>query len=174
MKRYNVLETNKIYDSIEDVLDYCICDGYHEDDGGFEDWVNDQYGEIHINGRTYSAFDILYNIDESNYNDLNDEYCKELNQIDEEEAEFDLKNANIGDTIFIQDYTVEVIGDGDEQDDDEYEDDEDPHTTAVQELRDAIYEAVTDQDVETVENTKCEKSKSDLMKMFQIVGESRE
>lgn len=170
--RYNVLETDEIYDSIEDVLDRCIRDDFYEDDSDFEDWVNNRYGEIRINGGIYTAFDILCNMDDSNYNDLNAEYCEELNQADRRKAEFDLKHADIGDTVYVQDYTVEVIGNENEQDDDEYEDDEDPHAIVVQELRDAIYEAVTGQ--KDTNDTDSDCIGSDLMKMFQVVGEPRE
>ena len=80
--RYLVLEEVEYYNSIDSVIDSCIEEDYHEDDDYFEEWVNDRYDSVTINGETYYPFDIVSNCDSGNYNDLLGEYCEAMNEDD--------------------------------------------------------------------------------------------
>lgn len=110
--RYKVVENNEIFDSIEDVLDYCIDESYHEDDDYFEEWCNNEWGSIEINGDTYWAYDIL---DNDNYNrrDAMNRFCECMNDEDRDQAMYELQHASDGDEIDVQGYTVIALEDED-------------------------------------------------------------
>ena len=91
--------------SIDDVIDYCISDDYHtEDDDYFQEWVNDNYSGTTINGVDYYAYDILEKFD--NLSDVLDLYVESENDHDTENAEYELRHAIDGETIYIQNYEV--------------------------------------------------------------------
>lgn len=104
--RYEV-DSETFYD-IEDVLNYCIEDDYHEDDDEFEDWVNDEYGSITICGDEYYAYDILEKADDHNWSYAKSRYCEEKNDNDREDAIYELTHCKANDYVYIQSYTVYV------------------------------------------------------------------
>ena len=104
-------EEEPIFDTIDEVLEYCIKDDYHEDDDYFEEWVNDCYDRVTINGSTYYPYDILRELDYSNLDDLKEQYCENENENDESNARWELGRANVGDEVYVQGYCVHVIDD---------------------------------------------------------------
>lgn len=154
---FKVLETDEIFETVDEVLDFCIEDDYHDDDDYFEEWVNDMYQGIEIAGTYYHAYDILENADDGSLDDLRNDFCRESNDNDREEAEYEFRNCNIGDTIYIQRYTVEVIENGD------YDGDEAFDTVAMDKLRLEI-------EAQKVENVEEKKNEIDIMSLFQHIG----
>ena len=164
MQKYYVEDDDSVFDDIDEVINYCIDEDYHRDDDYFEEWVNDQYEYIEIYGERYWAYDILNSMADGELESLRDDYCEDQNDSDRENARYELRNANTGSTIYIQSYTIKVIW---EEDDDEDGDDV-IVCNLIEELRAKLKEEEklkVDQAIET------HKTETDLMKMFQIVGE---
>lgn len=156
--RYKVCEDNKIFDSIDEVLDWCIDDNWHEDDNYFEEWVNEYYDGTTINGYEYSAYDIISEFNDGNYSDLKNDFCERMSEDDRENAEYELNNATPGGYVTIQGYEVEVLSDGDE-DGDEVE-------FNVDDLRKTIEDTKAAYDTATAAEKEVE---DDLMSLFQTI-----
>ena len=163
--KYIVLEDDEVFYDIDDVIEHCIAEDYHEDDSYFEDWVNDHEDSVTINGETYQPYDILENLDEGNLNDLRGEFCERMNEDDESDARYELNHAEENEEVHIQNYTVKVVEDSDEGKEEEQECYDE--STAMENLR-ARLEQNKQLNQSIKEETK--KSEEDLMKMFQIVG----
>ena len=157
--RYKVLEDDRIFDDIDDVLEHCIDYEYHWDDDYFEEWVNENWGYITINGYDYYAYDVLDRA--GDLNSVRDDYCERCYDDDRDEAEHSLRRAEIGETIDIQAYTVEIL-------DDEYEVDvEEEPTNKVEEVRWYLEEQKMLEDSAAEEAKKTEEN---LMKLFQVIA----
>lgn len=103
---------DEIFDSIDNVLDYCIEDGYHYDDDYFGEWVNDNWGSITIDGFEYYAYDILDNA--GDLDSVRDTYAERMNEDDREEAGYQLRHASPGEYVECQRYDIEVLPDEEE------------------------------------------------------------
>ena len=66
MKYQIVEDEDEIFETIEDAVDYCISDEWHEDDDAFDEWVNDHNEGTEINGYCYSAYEIISTVDDDN------------------------------------------------------------------------------------------------------------
>ena len=122
--KYQIVEEEEIFETIEEAVDYCISEEWHEDDDSFADWVNDNYESVDINGYYYSAYDIISSMNDDNWGDLKDIYCEECNERDREEAIRNLLRASVEDEIEVHGYNIRVIEDNDETEDfDENEND---------------------------------------------------
>lgn len=162
MMQYRILRSdgdNYITESISDVIEYCISDSYHdEDDDQFEDWVNDNYCGTTIAGVDYSAYDILDRFD--NLSDVVSQYVDSANDSDIENAEYELRHAVDGETIYIQNYEVvcEEIDD---------EPDEEVCDTDLNILREMI-----ETEQMTIETGKmCDEcERENYLKLFQTIG----
>ena len=155
--KYRVVETDDVFDSIDDVLGYCIDESYHEDDDYFEEWLNEMYNGVEICGTYYSAYDILSNADDGNLHDALNDFCESQNESDWENADWELRRAKSGDTVYVQAYEVEVIDDesGDYDGDDEEFD--------IENLRRIVEE-------KAVENEEEKENEKDIMSLFQHIG----
>ena len=159
--RYQIVEDeDEVFDSISDVVDWCIVDDWHSDDDYFEDWVNDNYSGTRINGYDYSAYDIIANVDDGNWTELKDQYCEVCNDEDRDNATRELERAEPGDEIEIQGYNVRVIADDDETED--YDGD-----ALIESVR-ARIEVEKQIVVEVTEEEK--KTEDDIMKLIQVIG----
>lgn len=166
--KYLIIDDDEIKDDIEDVLNYCIEDDYHEDDDYFEEWVNDRYSSVEINGVDYYPYEIISNANDGNYRDLVNDFCEAMNDDDWSNAEYELEHAGVGNKVHIQRYTVEVI------EDEDYDGDEHFDTVCAEEMSkiDNVRERINNEKKLKIEQTiESEKEEKDLMKMFQIVGE---
>ena len=161
MKYQIVEDEDEIFETIEDAVDYCISDEWHEDDDAFGEWVNDHYEGVEINGYYYSAYEIIGAIDDDNWRELKDMYCEECNERDREEAIGDLQGACVGDEIEIQGYTVRVI------DDDYSTGDLDGDGEDIESIRVRIETEKAQIEVEIQEEKKRE---DDLLKLIQVIG----
>ena len=117
--KYIVEETDAVFYEINEVIDYCISGDYHdEDDDSFEEYVNDNYEDVEIYGRTFYPYEILAEMDEDRLNDLRQDYCEYMNQCDRDNAWEELEHAAVDDVVYIQGYTVKVQEEEKEIDDD--------------------------------------------------------
>ena len=139
------------FETIDKVLDYCIVEDYHRDDDEFENWVNEYYNGAEIYGDYYKPYDILEALDTYSLNCLRDDYCSECNERDREDAEDELLGAKDGDTVYVQNYTVEVC------DNEEAEEDEEDIHAICERLK-------KEKETKKAEETKDE---NDLMMLFQ-------
>lgn len=156
--RYKVetYDGDEIYDTIEEVLDYCIKDDYHSDDDYFEEWVNECYDNVTINGTTYYPYDILRELDYGELDELKDRYCQSENENDRDNGRYELSHADVGDEIYVQGYTVYVIDDipaGDYDSDD-----------ALEILRSRLEE------IENIRKQQDESNKKDEQDILQVIG----
>ena len=152
------------FDSIEDVLDYCIVDDYHyEDNDDFEEWVNEAYGHIEINGEEYWAYDILNNADDYNYRELRNSYCENENDNDRENAENELLSAEDGDEVYLHGNVIHCYEENEEETGD-YDGDD---LSSLEMIRAYIEEQKVLAEQQK-ENDK--KNEEDLMKLFQTIG----
>jgi len=146
------------FDDIDDVLDYCIEDDYHEDDdGAFKDWVNNEYSGVSINGEYYEAYDIVEALNSYDLDNLREQYCDEMNDSDKGEARWALEHASDGDYVYVQSYTVHVYNDnsGDYDGDEELEN---------------LRERLSQDNVAKIEKEKEEKkNENDIMNILQVI-----
>ena len=150
--QYRILENDVVLNTIDQVIDYCIEEDYHdEDDYGFEEWVNDQYGYISIGDKRYYAYDILQTFEDSDL--VIEEYQEYCNDDDENEARFALRNADTGEEIHIQRYTVRVEDDdnGDTDGDQVAVDPEDYVVREEPVLDTAAWEELDEEDMKVLE-----------------------
>lgn len=165
--KYKIVETDEVFDCYEDAVDACIDPDYYEDDDYFEEWVNNEYGSIDIGGVRYYAFEIIDRWDDGNYHDLRYEYCRSCNEEDKSEANYELRNAGIGDTVRCQGYEIEVIEDDFNADGETYSAAEDENTDYLTITRQYIEEQNL---LEERKNAKEKEEEEDLMKLFQVIG----
>jgi hypothetical protein len=168
------------YDDIDEAIEACIDEDYHWDDSYFEDWINDKYDYVDICGTTYYPYDILVAFDDDTMSDAKREYCESRNDDDFENAKYELRNADIGDRVDVQDCQIEVFDDDDEYDDEEYDDDDEEEDTGDY---DGDNQTFDDQMIDTIEKlreklkqTEVQKmeeeknSEKDIMQMLQVIG----
>ena len=154
--RYKV--ENEIFNDIDDAIDYCITDDYHCDDDYFEEWVNDNWGYIEINGYDYYAYDVL-----NNAGDLDNVLCdfeERMNESDREEAEYALRHSNIGDYVTCQAYDIEIIDDDEDESGDSDGDDKIEMTRKFIEEQKQLVETAKEQE---------KKHDADFMELFQVI-----
>ena len=152
--RYKV--DDEIFYDIDSAIDYCIAEDYHGDDDYFEEWVNENWGSICIDGYDYYAYDILDNA--GNLGDVRDTYMERMNQDDRENTEYELRHAQVGDDVYCQSYTIEVIGDEETEDID--------GDDAIEMTRRFIAEQKLIKDEAEEEEKKHE---TDFMELFQVI-----
>lgn len=156
MRKYKVVETDEIFEEIDDVIDNCIDEQWHEDDDYFEEWVNDMYSGVEICGTYYYPYDIVRNADDGNLDDLLNDFCESQNESDADEARWQLQHNEIGSIVDIQRYEVEII------------DDEAGDTDGDKEVDlEAIRMSLTSYDDATAEE---KKNEEDMMSLFQHIG----
>ena len=160
MKYQLVEDEDEIFDTIEDAVNYCITDEWHEDDYAFDEWVNENYEGVTINGYDYTAYEIICAVNDDNYSELKNEYCEECNEEDRNEAIRDLERASVGDEIEIQGYNIRVI------EDDYNTGDFDGDGENIEAIRVRIETAKAQIEVEVQEQKKTE---DDLMKLIQVI-----
>ena len=158
--KYIIVDQNKEFDDIDDVLDYCIDDDWHDDDDYFEEWVNDGYGHIEIAGYRFDAYDIANSCDDCCYNDLKNEFCNSMNEEDRDNARYELRNSHPGDTVEIQAYTVEVANDDEEEE-------EEVSYSSLEDLKNYIMEQQT---IKEQKELKEKEEEKDFMDFFQKIG----
>ena len=151
------------YYSIDEVLDHCIEDDYHEDDSYFEEWVNDIYGKFEISGDDYYAYDILQNMNTDMLSDLKDDYCETENESDRDNARYELERADDGEIVYIQNYSVYC----EEEKEEEVEETIESHEAKIEAVR--VY--IEEQNllhIQAVEEEK--KVEDDIMSLFQVIS----
>ena len=153
----------EIFDTIDDVLDYCIDDDYHWDDDYFKEWVNDRYGYITIYGEDFDAYDILNEMNQDILTDLKEDFCDDQNDVDRRNTEYDLQNAEAGYCITCQRYEIEVIEDEEETGD--FDGDE-TRPCSIEEVRLYLEEQQILKDMAEAEN---KKNENDMMTLFQVI-----
>lgn len=152
------------FEDIEDVIDYCCDEDYYDDDDGFEEWVNNDYGSITIYGTTYYAYDILENADNGDLDSLRDDYKHDCNESDKDNARYELRNADVGDEIYCQGYTIYVC--------EENTGDTDGDDIDFEERIEMTRRFIDEQKL-IAENkiAREKKDEEDLMSLFQVIGE---
>ncbi len=157
--RYLVNET--YYDDIDDVINACIEDDYHEDDEYFEEWLNDEYGYITIAGQTFHAYDILDSMNDYLLEEERDEFCERMNDNDREDAMYDLRHAKPGDTVYIHRSEVSCVEDEEDDDDENYNREE-----SLEAVRTFVEEQKLLADAKAAEE---KVEEDDIMRMFQVI-----
>lgn len=161
--KYRVIEDDEIYDDVDEAIEQCIEEDWHRDDDYFEDWVNDRYDYVDINGERYMPFDILDNMDQSNLDDLRDEYCENENDNDWDNARYELEHGSVGKIVSVHNKTIEIIEDD--------EDEEEVEAVYVEDIEDVRARLKQENEFKVEQTIQTEKDEKDLMSMFQIVGE---
>ena len=164
--KYRVIEDDEIYDDVDEAIRQCIEEDWHRDDDYFEDWVNDRYSSVEINGEWYNPYDILDNMDQGNLDDLRDEYCESENENDWDNARYEIEHGRIGDLITVHNHTIEILDDEDLEEVSDY--DRDEHLETIEDVRARLKQ---ENEFKVEQTIQTEKEEKDLMNMFQIVGE---
>ena len=155
--RYKVEE--EYFDDINSVLEYCIAEEYHYDDDYFEEWVNDNWGSISIDGYDYYAYDILDRA--GDLDNVRGTFMEHMNEGDWEEAEYALNRAQPGDEVDCQCYTIEVLEDEPEEETGDHDgDDKLEMTRRFIEEQKLIQESMEEED---------KKHETDFMELFQVI-----
>lgn len=112
---YYIEETEDRFDNIDDVIEFCCSKDYFlDDDEGFREYIRSDIGDVEIAGYTYDPIDILREMgdcDSAMSDWADNEYDNAV-----ENAEYELRHANIGHRIYICNYTVIPEEDVDEED----------------------------------------------------------
>ena len=107
------------FEDMDEAIDECISDDYHAYDDDFEDWVNDEYEHLTVKGRYFAPYDIFRALDEDILEELRDDYCAFRNDEDRDEALYELRDANDGDFVYVQDSVIRCVEDPGDYDGDE-------------------------------------------------------
>ena len=150
------LVNDQIFDDYHNAVDYCIEDDYHAYDDYFEEWVNETWNSVEINGTDYYPYDIL-----ERFGDLDaakDYYVECQNDSDRDDAIYQLRNAKVGDVIECQSYEIEVI-----EDTGDFDGDEECNV-------DNVRQYIEDQKIlDAQKKLESEAFEKDLLKMFQVI-----
>ena len=160
------------YTDIDELFEDIIDGSYHEDDDYFEEWVNDNYGGLEIEGHTFTAYQILYDSNEDYVIDrIKEIYCEEADNNDKADARYDLEHANIGDEVWIQGQKVCVIGDEDEEEEGDEAFDEVARKSLMEEALNNARESIKKLHLKQLETENADKKNEDeMMSLFQVVG----
>ena len=153
-------------DQKEDLIEYCIPDDYYADDyDGFNDYLNDEYGSITIEGNTYYAATILSDYDEDDYDNAKSTWEAERVENDRELAQDQVASLRVGEHTYIGLYRVEAV----EEENEEEEEEEDcvretsRRQSTVEEIKQILSNQYAEEVKQQEENTKLEDS---FMKIF--------
>lgn len=148
---------DSVFETMHEAVDYCISDSWHDDDEYFEEWVNDRESGIEINGTYYNAYEIVCAFEDGNWSDLKEQFCESMNDSDREEALYELRHAEAGESVDCQGYTIYVISDTEDCDSDD--------------CIDNVRQYVEDRKiVEKEEKEKNKQNEDELIKLFQVIG----
>lgn len=156
--KVNTGEEEEVFESIDEVIEYCIDDEWHTDDDYFHEWLDNNYDGVEINGVYYCAYDIVSQAEDSNWNDLLNIFCEEMNENDKNEARMQLEQADNGEVIYIQGYSVTVC---DEDDNKQPYEDFEPET--IEQLRERLK---IQKELEVEEKEKLSQESMDLLQMI--------
>lgn len=106
-----VTDDNFQSEDIEEILDHCMSVEYYENDDYIEEWVNEEWNGVTINGVDYYPYDIVERF--GNIGDIVDIYCERQYENDKDNYRYDLRHAEDGDTLYIQGCAVVAHEDGD-------------------------------------------------------------
>ena len=102
---------------IEELLTVCIPDDKYEDDrDSFDNYLDEEYGSISINGINYYASRILYEMDYNDYTDAFEDRCRITVESDRDDADYTIRHLNAGNSAYIGDYIVYAYDDEEEVD----------------------------------------------------------
>lgn len=115
------------YTDIDEVCDRVFDPDNYEDSDSFDEWLDDQYPDVTIEGHTYYASQILYQVDEDDYHDALSSYAQMRADEDRDDRYNEIEDMDDGDSIYINGYdiTCEYVYDEDDEEDEEDEDEED-------------------------------------------------
>ena len=160
---YSVCDTDQRFDEDdqESLLNYCLdLDYFEDDDDGFRDYVREQYGSVEVCGYDFDALDILES-DDYVYCEAKRDWAN--NELDNarDNAEYELRHATPGDTIWIGSYEVDVC---------EYEE-EDEEEEEESDIQISIEATVNAQiELETKEREENKRRADSFESLFQFVG----
>lgn len=121
--RFYIEEDDVYFDDPEDVVDHCISyDMWGDDSDGFDEYIYNTESYVEILGHEYSPRDIL--IEMGDYDDALSDWANDQYDSAKENALYDLRHAEPGMHVWIENTRVEVIEDGEDTDgDEEYSED---------------------------------------------------
>ena len=100
-------EVNDIqFDNINDLLQYVFDSEWYYDVVDVDDYIDEHYEAYTIEGKTYSASEILYNTDSDAYYDLKQSLAETKASEDASLFKDQLLHMNDGDSIEINDYEI--------------------------------------------------------------------
>ena len=112
---YYIEETEDRFDNIDDVIECCCSKDYFlDDDDSFRDYVRSEIGDVEIAGYTYDPIDILREM--GDYDSAMSDWADGEYDSAVDNAEYELRHATIGRSIYICGYTVYAEDDVDEED----------------------------------------------------------
>lgn len=114
------------YTDIDELCDRVFDPDNYEDSDSFDGWLDECYSSITIEGNTYYASEILYQVNEDNYHDALSDYARRCADDERDERSCEIEDMDDGDSIYINGYdiTCEFVYDDEEDDDDDENDDE--------------------------------------------------
>ena len=163
---YSVRGTDFITTDIDEVIDYCVAEDYHDsDDDYFEEWVNNTYQEVYIAGHTYTPYEAIEAFDI--VEEVVSDYRESMDEDDRDNADWDLRHAVDGEIVCIQNYEVLC-----EIDDCGYDDDGDEYIPNDSQSLEVLRELVECEQLAFEEELKFnEKNKDSYLDLFQTIGD---
>lgn len=128
------------FDSVDDVLDYCVdIEHFTEDTESFDSWLDESEGEICVRGWSFAASAILYEMN-------HDAYVQELAEWANDEVESykndyrpDVENlVPGGDPVYLCGYTIRAFDDDEDEDEDEEEAADDDNAERLKSLEEKL------------------------------------
>ena len=116
-----------MYTDIDEICDRVFDPDNYEDSDAFDEWLDEYYSSITIEGNTYVASEILYNVNEDNYHEALYDYAHRCADDDRENRSYEIEDMDDGDNICINGYDITcefVYEEDDEEDEEDVDDDE--------------------------------------------------
>lgn len=115
-----------LYEDVDEVCDRVFDPDNYEDSDSFDEWLDECYSSVTIEGNTYYASKILYQVNEDNYHDALRDYAQRCADDDREDRYNEIEDMDDGDSICINGYdiTCEYVYEEDDEEDEEDEDDD--------------------------------------------------
>lgn len=128
------------FEDVDSLLDWLFDpDGYDPDDDDVEEWINDTWYDetVRINGAEYHAGEIVRACNDSEFEDLKNQYAESLAEGDRDEWYSQLDELEDGDYLWINGWKIYYFDedpDDEEEDEDAYEDNKNAFSKLFQTL----------------------------------------
>ena len=116
---YQFDDDDRRFESIADILDYCVTVDYYMDDAdGFDEWIEESEGTVEICGREFSPAEIFRSMDNYGYEQELQYWAEQQVDTNKSDYRYELEQMTPGDHIIVCNYTIYAYADEEDEDTD--------------------------------------------------------